>query len=52
MLTLTVANVSCLYYMNVYQPDPFVSLNHLTRAGINPKRRVKSNKPIRAPIFT
>lgn len=38
--------------IDVNLPVPCVSLKHLTRAGINPKKRVRSNKPTRAPIFT
>lgn len=37
---------------NIHLPDPFVCLNHLTLAGMNPKSRVNNSKPIKAPIFT
>lgn len=43
--------VSVRCYNKVYKPDPSVSLNHLTRAGMNPKIRVKNNKPTRAAIL-
>ena len=48
----TCLHESLVFKVNVYQPVPLVSLNHLTRAGIDPKNRVKNNKPTRAPILT